>query len=121
MERVARIASPGRFRPTITGTSRRASVKDTRVWQLAFLPSAPAYCGANPHRAASLLGQRRVIDNRPGIIVTPDLSVGFGPQGDSQRCRIPDAAGDKVMKLIIADRQFLTVGAGVDFARKVAA
>ena len=33
---------------TITGTSPRASVSDTRVWQLAFLPSAEAYCEATP-------------------------------------------------------------------------
>lgn len=41
---------PGRNRrrATITGTSPRASVSDTNVWQLAFLPSAEAYCEATP-------------------------------------------------------------------------
>jgi putative transposase len=34
--------------PTMTGTSSDASVSDTSVWQLAFLPSADAYCGATP-------------------------------------------------------------------------
>src|SRR6202046_5568026 len=36
---------------TITGTSPRASVSDTRVWQLAVLPSAEAYCAATPPSA----------------------------------------------------------------------
>jgi hypothetical protein len=35
-------------RPTITGTSPDASVTETSVWQLAFLPSDDAYCGATP-------------------------------------------------------------------------
>jgi hypothetical protein len=30
------------------GTSRRANVSDTRVWQLAILPSVEQYCGATP-------------------------------------------------------------------------
>ena len=40
-----RSVSLGRKRrnATITGTSSRASVSDTSVWQLAFLPSAEAY------------------------------------------------------------------------------
>jgi hypothetical protein len=33
---------------TITGTSSRASVSDTSVWQWAFLPSAEACCEATP-------------------------------------------------------------------------
>ena len=33
---------------TITGTSPRASVSDTSVWQLAVLPRAEAYCAATP-------------------------------------------------------------------------
>ncbi len=33
---------------TITGTSPRASVSDTSVWQLAVLPRAEAYCEATP-------------------------------------------------------------------------
>lgn len=35
----------------ITGTSPDASVTDARVWQLAFLPGADAYCGAIPAEA----------------------------------------------------------------------
>src|SRR5215467_10581305 len=33
---------------SMTGTSPRASVSDTRVWQLAVLPNAEAYCAATP-------------------------------------------------------------------------
>ncbi|MNE75140.1 hypothetical protein D3C80_1712700 [compost metagenome] len=35
-------------KPTGTGTSSRANVSDTNVWQLARLPSIEAYCGATP-------------------------------------------------------------------------
>src|SRR5262245_46262278 len=35
---------------SITGTSPRASVSDTRVWQFAVLPRAEAYCAATPMR-----------------------------------------------------------------------
>ena len=54
------VAGPGlrqeQSRPTITGTSR-ASVSDTKVWQLAVLPKADAYCGATP-TVGSHLGPR---------------------------------------------------------------
>src|ERR1700746_1747796 len=33
---------------SMTGTKPRASVSDTRVWQLAVLPNAEAYCAATP-------------------------------------------------------------------------
>ena len=42
--------------PTIDGTSPRARVSDTRVWQLACLPSAEAYCGATPTEALPFFG-----------------------------------------------------------------
>lgn len=35
-------------RLTMTGTSPEASVSDTKIWQLAFLPKAEAYCRATP-------------------------------------------------------------------------
>src|SRR6266567_365172 len=38
---------------TVTGTSPRASVSDTNVWQLAFLPKADAYCEATPTECSS--------------------------------------------------------------------
>src|SRR4029077_11918658 len=41
---------------TITGTSSRASVSDTSVWQLAFLPSAEAYCQATPTECLPFFG-----------------------------------------------------------------
>src|SRR5436189_5900893 len=40
----------------MTGTSPRASVSDTKVWQLAVLPSAEAYCGATPTECVPFLG-----------------------------------------------------------------
>src|SRR3979490_742393 len=51
---------------SMTGTSPRASVSDTRVWQLAVLPSAEAYCAATP-RMRALLGYRGVVDHQNGI------------------------------------------------------
>src|SRR5262249_15980072 len=41
---------------SMTGTSPRASVSDTRVWQFAVLPSAEAYCGATPTECLPFLG-----------------------------------------------------------------
>jgi hypothetical protein len=43
-------------RPTITGTSPRASVSDTKVWQLAVLPKAEAYCAATPTECVPFFG-----------------------------------------------------------------
>lgn len=43
-------------KPTITGTSLNANVNDTRVWQLAFLPSTEAYCGATPTERLPFFG-----------------------------------------------------------------
>src|SRR5205807_5329665 len=40
----------------MTGTSPRASVSDTKVWQLAVLPSAEAYCAATPTECVPFLG-----------------------------------------------------------------
>src|SRR2546429_507339 len=41
---------------SMTGTSPRASVSDTSVWQLAVLPSAEAYCAATPTECVPFLG-----------------------------------------------------------------
>ena len=40
---------------SMTGTSPRASVSDTRVWQFAVLPSAEAYCAATPTECVPFL------------------------------------------------------------------
>ena len=49
--------------PTITGTSREASVTETSVtetsdWQFAVLPSDEAYCGATPTEWSPFLGRQ---------------------------------------------------------------
>src|SRR3974390_274418 len=41
---------------SMTGTSPRASVSETRVWQFAVLPNAEAYCGATPTEYVPFLG-----------------------------------------------------------------
>ena len=43
-------------RPTITGTSPRASVSDTKVWQMAAWPKADADCGATPTECVPFFG-----------------------------------------------------------------
>ena len=40
----------------MTGTSPRARVSDTNVWQLAVLPKAEAYCGATPTECIPFFG-----------------------------------------------------------------
>ena len=45
---LVQLSGRNRRKPTGTGTSFRASVTDTSVWQFALLPSIEAYCGATP-------------------------------------------------------------------------
>jgi len=49
---------------------RGASVSDTRVWQLAVLPSAEAYCAATPTDVRALLRHRRIVDYQHGVAAT---------------------------------------------------
>ena len=46
-----------RRRPTGTGTSPCARVRETRDWQFAFLPSWPQYCRATPTDRVPFLGR----------------------------------------------------------------
>ena len=46
----------GKGQRTVTGTSPRASVRDTSVWQLAVLPNAEAYCAATPTECLPFFG-----------------------------------------------------------------
>src|SRR5882757_6987370 len=88
---------------TITGTSPRASVSDTSVWQLAFLPRAEAYCEATD-RMLALLRQRSVVDHQHRIAAA-DEPVRLNEQFCLQRCRIPDASGNEMVQLIIVARR----------------
>lgn len=54
-------------------------------------------------RVASLLGQRGVVDDQPGI-VPANLSVGLGEQRRFQRRGIPDAARNEMVQLVVAGR-----------------
>lgn len=45
---LVQLSGRNRWNPTITGTSPDASITATSVWQLAFFPSAEAFCGATP-------------------------------------------------------------------------
>jgi hypothetical protein len=50
-------------RPTITGTSREASVTETSDGQLAALPSAEAYWGATPTELCPFFGNAVAVEN----------------------------------------------------------
>src|SRR3974390_1063240 len=77
---------------TITGTSPRASVSDTSVWQLAVLPKAEAYCGATPTECWPFFG-------------TAAEPVCLNKQFRLQRRCVPDARRDKMVHLIIIARR----------------
>src|SRR5258708_29750396 len=53
---LVQLSGRNRRRAIMTGTSSRASVSDTRVWQFEVLPSAEAYCGATPTECVPFLG-----------------------------------------------------------------
>ena len=84
----ARRGSAPRTLRRITGTSPDANVTDTSDWLFEVLPSEDAYCGATPHRVASLLRQRRIIDYQKGVLAA-DQAVRFREQSRRQRRRCP--------------------------------
>src|SRR4051794_18069282 len=84
----------------MTGTSLRASVSDTSVWQLAVLPSAEAYCAATPTECVPFLGYRGVIDHQNGIAAANE-PIHLNKQLGLYRCRIPDPSGNEVVQLIV--------------------
>jgi len=53
-------------------------------------------------RMASLLGQRGIVNDQPGI-VTANHPVGFGEQHRLQPRGVPDATGDEVVQLVIGN------------------
>lgn len=53
-------------------------------------------------RALALLRKGRVVDDQPGRAAA-DHPVGLGKQDLLQRRRVPNTAGDEVMKLVITD------------------
>jgi hypothetical protein len=88
---------------SMTGTSPRASVSDTRVWQLAVL-RAEAYWRSDPHRMRTLLGKRRVVDHQHGIAAA-DQPIRLNQQFSLHRRRIPHPGGNEVVQLIISAKR----------------
>jgi hypothetical protein len=82
----------------MTGTSPRASVSDTRVWQLAVFPSAEAYCGATPTECVPFLRYRSVV-NQHGIAAA-DEPVRLDKQFCFHRRCIPDPGRNEVVQSI---------------------
>src|SRR5271168_4034419 len=94
-----------RRRPIMTGTSSRASVSDTSVWQLAVLPSAEAYCGATPTECDPFFRQRRVVDDKD-CAGASDQFIRLNSEFLLQRRFVPDAARNEMMQLVVvAGRQ----------------
>ena len=87
-----------------TGTSPPASVSDTRVWQLAVLPSAEAYCAATPTECAcpsSAPPYRRLPTRRRCHQRADPLNE----QLCLQWRRVPDASRNKMMQLVVIARR----------------
>src|SRR5580704_2799869 len=84
---------------SVTGTSPRASVSDTRVWQFAVLPSAEAYCAATPNECVPFLGIA-VSSMTNGIAATNKL-ICLNQQFRLHRLSIPDPGRDEVVQLIV--------------------
>src|SRR6516225_4109654 len=84
---------------SMTGTSPRESVSDTRVWQLAVLPSAEAYCAATPTECVPFLGSG-VVDHQHGIAAA-DQPIRLNKQFRLHRPRIPDPGRNEVVQLIV--------------------
>src|SRR5262249_22298239 len=102
-----------------TGTSPRESVSDTRVWQLAVLPSAEAYCALNmlpeegpsasnrpaapaPRRAGACYIQSNETERHRHLETVPDLD-GFAAANDlvgKSDVEVREAIGDKFPKHI---------------------
>jgi hypothetical protein len=94
----------------MTGTSPRASVSDTKVWQLAVLPSAEAYCAATPTECVPFLGYRSVVDHQHGIVAA-DEPIRLNKQFCLHWRCIPDPGGNEVVQLDrIRQRKPLAIG-----------
>jgi hypothetical protein len=70
---LVQLSGRNRRRPIITGTSSRASVSDTSVWQLAVLPSAEAYCGATPTECVPFFGS--AVSSTTRTALAPPISL----------------------------------------------
>ena len=71
---------------------------ETGSWQSS---QARRRIAVHANRVTSLLRQRGVVDDQPGIVAA-NQPVGFDQQGRFERGCIPDAAADEMMKLVIA-------------------
>jgi hypothetical protein len=80
---------------SMTGTSPRASVRETSVWQLAVLAKRRSILRSDTHRMRTLLGNRGVVDHQHGIAAA-DESVRLNKQFCLHRRRIPDPGGNEV-------------------------
>jgi len=83
----------------MTGTSPCASVSDTKVWQLAVLPSAEAYCAATPTECVAFLGYRSVVNHQHGIVAA-DEPICLDKQFCFHWRCIPDPGSNEVVQLV---------------------
>src|SRR5256885_2162243 len=86
----------------MTGTSPRASVSDTKVWQLAVLPSAEAYCAATPTECVPFLGI--AVSSITSTASLPPTSLRLNQQFCLHRPGIPNPGRNEVVQLIVVTK-----------------
>src|SRR6476469_9820147 len=97
---LVQLSGTKRRNATMTGTSPRASVSDTNVWQLAVLPRD---LWSDTNRTIALLRHRRIIDDQHRIFAA-DQAIGLNEQFRLQWRRIPEAISDEMVQLVILAR-----------------
>src|SRR5438876_4152689 len=80
------------------GTSPRASVSDTRVWQFAVLPSADAYCAATPTECAPFLAI--AVSSITSTASLPPTSVSAWTSSSVSQALLPRPRRNEVVQLI---------------------
>src|SRR4029077_6876478 len=100
---LVQLSGTKRRNATMTGTSPRASVSDTNVWQLAVLPRDEAYCGATPTERSPILRHRRVVADHHRILAA-DQAVGLNQQFRLHWRCIPNASSNEMVQRVILAR-----------------
>src|SRR5271157_5739707 len=90
-------------RPTITGTSPRARVSDTKVWQFAVLPKADAYCGATPTECVPFFGN--AVSSMTRKASAPPTSVRLERKLKLQRSLVPDPVRHEMVQPVVIARR----------------
>src|SRR6187455_1113968 len=99
---LVQLSGTKRRNATMTGTSPRASVSDTNVWQLAVLPRDEAYCGATPTERSPFFGI--AVSSMTSTASFADQAIGLNQQFRLQWRCIPNAISNEMVQLVILAR-----------------